>query len=114
PTRRSSDLRQAFTGFIERYPQSGLLPNAWYWLGEVNYVNKNFDVAITQFRKVVDDYPQASKAPDAWLKLGYCHYELGQWDKARTALRTVAERFPEHSAAGLASERLARMTKEGR
>lgn len=111
---RYEEARQAFRAFIENHPQSPLLPNAWYWLGEVNYVNKNFEEAIGQFRKVVDEFPQSNKAPDAWLKLGYCHYELGQWDKAREALRAVAERFPEHPAAGLANERLERMTREGR
>lgn len=111
---RYEESKQAFESFLESYPQSALVPNAWYWLGEVNYVNKNFETAIGQFRKVVDEFPQSSKTPDAWLKLGYCHYELAQWDKARDALRAVAQRFPEHPAAGLANERLERMTREGR
>ena len=111
---RYEEAKQAFERFLENYPQSALVPNAWYWLGEVNYVNKNFETAVDQFRKVVDEFPQSTKAPDAWLKLGYCHYELGQWDKAKEALRAVAQRYPEHPAAGLANERLERMTREGR
>lgn len=110
---RYEEAKQAFGNFLDSYPQSALTPNAWYWLGEVNYVNKDFDTAVGQFRKVVDGFPQSNKTPDAWLKLGYCHYELGQWDKAREALRAVAQRFPEHAAAGLANERLERMTREG-
>lgn len=111
---RYEEAKEAFRRFLESHPQSALVPNAWYWLGEVNYVNKDFTTAVGQFRKVVDEFPQSNKTADAWLKLGYCHYELGQWDKARDALNTVAQRFPEHPAAGLASERLQRMTKEGR
>jgi len=111
---RYEEAKQAFKSFLDSYPQSSLVPNAWYWLGEVNYVNKGFETAVGQFRKVVDEFPQSSKAADAWLKLGYCHYELGQWAKAKEALRAVAQRFPEHPAAGLASERLERMTREGR
>ncbi len=111
---RYEEAKQSFKAFLDNYPQSSLVPNGWYWLGEVNYVNKDFSTAVGQFRKVVDDFPQSNKAPDAWLKLGYCHYELGQWNKAREALRTVAQRHPEHPAAGLANERLERMTREGR
>ncbi|HEX7047005.1 MAG TPA: tol-pal system protein YbgF [Gammaproteobacteria bacterium] len=110
---RYEEAKQAFKTFIDNYPESSLVPNAWYWLGEVNYVNKDFRTAVDQFRTVVEQFPQSSKAPDAWLKLGYCHYELEQWDKAREALQAVAERYPEHPAAGLASERLERMTQEG-
>lgn len=111
---RYEEAKRAFTAFIENHPQSALLPNAWYWLGEISYVNKAFKEAVEQFRKVVDNYPQSSKTADAWLKLGYSHYELGQWQQAREALRAVAENFPQDPAAGLASQRLERMTREGR
>lgn len=110
---RYGEAKEAFAAFIENYPDSSLVPNAWYWLGEVNYVNKDFKTAVGQFRKVVEQFPQSGKAPDAWLKLGYCHYELEQWDKAREALEAVAQRYPENPAAGLANERLQRMTQEG-
>lgn len=111
---RYEEAKRAFKAFIEKYPDSPLLPNAWYWLGEVNYVNKGFKTAVDQFSKVVQQYPQSNKAPDAALKLGYCHYELGEWSKARDALEIVTERYPDHPAAGLARERLERMRKEGR
>lgn len=111
---RYEEAKQAFKAFLDKYPQSPLVPNAWYWLGEVNYVNKSFETAVGQFRKVVDEFPQSSKTADAWLKLGYAHYELGQWAKAKEALRALIERFPTHSAAGLATERLERMGREGR
>lgn len=110
---RYSESRQAFEQFLKDYPQSGYLPNARYWLGEIGYVNKQFEKALEQFRIVVDKYPESNKAPDAWLKIGYCHYELQQWSKAREALETVSQKFPEHRAAGLANDRLARMTREG-
>lgn len=110
---RYEEAKQAFAEFIDNYPDSPLVPNAWYWLGEVNYVNKDFETAVEQFRKVVEEFPQSSKTADAWLKLGYSRYELEQWDKAREALQAVAQRYPEHPAAGLANERLQRMTQEG-
>lgn len=111
---RYSESRQAFQDFITNHPQSGLLPNARYWLGEIAYVNKQFEDALEQFRIVVENYPDSNKLPDAWVKIGYCHYELKEWSKSREALQTVSTRFPEHRAASLANDRLARMTREGR
>lgn len=111
---RYSESRQAFQDFITNHPQSGLLPNARYWLGEIAYVNKQFKDALEQFRIVVENYPDSNKLPDAWVKIGYCHYELKEWSKSREALQTISTRFPEHRAASLANDRLARMTREGR
>lgn len=111
---RYEEAKRAFQEFLDKYPDSPLVPNTWYWLGEVNYVNKDFKTAVDQFSKVVQQYSQSNKAPDAALKLGYCHYELGEWDEAREALKLVVDRYPDHPAAGLAKERLERMRKEGR
>lgn len=111
---RYEEAKRAFEQFIKDHPNSSLIPNAWYWLGEVNYVNKAFETAVGQFRKVVDDFPQSNKTADAWLKLGYCHYELQHWTRAKEALTAVVDQHSEHAATGLAKERLERMRREGR
>ena len=104
----------AFTQFIGTYPQSTLLDNAQYWLGEVHYVNKDFAQALSDFRAVVDKYPNSRKLPDAWLKIGYCQYELKRWKEARDALKQVAQYGNDTNTAKLAQQRLAKMDAEGR
>lgn len=110
---RYGEAEKAFEQFLKDFPQSALLPNAVYWLGEIHYVNKSFAKAVTEFRRVVESWSSSNKVADAWLKLGYCHYELKQWAEARQALETVRGQFPDHPSAALAAERLERMTKEG-
>jgi len=96
----------AFKAFVETYPQGHYADNAQYWLGEANYVQRNFQAAATEFGRVVDGFPDSDKRPDAMLKLGYTQQELGQNDKARATLSNVVSSYPNSTAARLATKRL--------
>lgn len=102
-----------FTAFLGKYPDSNYADNAQYWLGEANYVTRNFKQAITEFDKVLSTYPQSQKRADALLKVGYCYYELNEPDKAQAALTRVVKEFANTTAARLADNRLRRMQLEG-
>lgn len=103
----------AFDAFLKAYPKSSYADNAQYWLGEANYVSRQFKRALQEFEKVVSNYPNSPKVPDAMLKEGYTYYELQQWDQARTMLQSVIKRYPNSTARRLAETRLQRMRKEG-
>ncbi|MCP4274802.1 MAG: tol-pal system protein YbgF [Gammaproteobacteria bacterium] len=103
----------AFTAFLNDYPNSQLRDNAQYWLAETHYVSKSFPAALDGFQKVISEYPASRKVPDAWLKIGYCNYELEQWTPARQALTTLVTQYPETTAARLAKERLTLMDSNG-
>jgi tol-pal system protein YbgF len=105
--------RAAFESFLLAHPTHELASNAQYWLGEVSYVERDYESALKAFGKVLSDYPQARKAPDALLKTGYCQYELKRYPQARSTLARVGDQFPDSPAARDAAERLARMTSEG-
>jgi tol-pal system protein YbgF len=104
----------AYSDFLRKYPSSSYAANAQYWLGEANYVRRQFPVAIEEFQKVVMRYPDSRKLPDAMLKIGYIHYELKQSDDARRVLTELTQKFPGTTAARLADNRLQRMKLEGR
>ncbi|HYM34542.1 MAG TPA: tol-pal system protein YbgF [Steroidobacteraceae bacterium] len=103
----------ALTKFISAYPQSSLLDNAYYWLGEAHYVGKDFSAALSDFKTVIDKFPDSRKLPDAWLKIGYCHYELKDWKDSRAALKRVTQLAPDSPTAKLAEQRLAKLQTEG-
>ncbi len=104
----------AFREFIKQYPQSNYAGNSQYWLGESNYVTRQFDQAVTEFSAVLKNYPTSNKVPDAMLKLGYTYYELGRFAEARQILDQLRTRFSSSTAARLAGKRLERMSREGR
>jgi len=107
------EARQGFEAFLAAHPQHELAANAQYWLGEVAYVERDYEAALAAFGKVLADYPGARKAPDALLKSAYCHYELKSFDRARAALRQVVTDYPGTPAAADAEQRLARMDAAG-
>lgn len=96
----------AFKTFVQNYPRGHFADNAQYWLGEANYVQRNFQVALSEFEKVVKDHPTSPKRADALLKMGYTYQELKQYDKARLSLNDVVMNYPNSTAASLAKKRL--------
>lgn len=110
---RYKKAKASFKSFLNQYPNSIYAGNAQYWLGEANYVTRNFEQGIIEFQQVVDRYPKSAKVPDAMLKLGYTYYELKQHDEAKAILQELRKRFPKSTAYRLAGKRLDRMRKEG-
>ncbi|MDN5863621.1 MAG: tol-pal system protein YbgF [Gammaproteobacteria bacterium] len=103
----------AFQAFIQNYPNSSLVPNAWYWMAETHYVNGEYKKAIDNFREVLSDYPNSAKAPDAYLKIGYAQYALGEYDQARDTFKAVIRKYPGTTPADLAQRRLQKMGAQG-
>jgi tol-pal system protein YbgF len=110
---RYAEASSAFQAFLEKYPGSSYADNAQYWLGEVYYVTREFQPALSEFGKVIEAYPDSTKIADAKLKIGYIQYELKDWKKARDMLGQVVQGFPGTTTARLAQERLDRMKREG-
>ncbi len=108
-----SEAADAFSSFLKTYPQSGLLDNAQYWLGEAHYVLKDYTQAQRDFQAVLNSYPNSAKVPDAMLKLGYTLYELKNYKDARATLQKVTEQYADTNSGKLAQQRLSKMTSEG-
>jgi tol-pal system protein YbgF len=109
-----SEASVSFTQFIAAYPQSALLDNVYYWLGEAHYVGKDYNAALKSFKTVVEKFPDSRKLPDAWLKIGYCQYELKNWKESRDALKRAQQVAAGTQVAKLAEQRLAKLQAEGR
>ncbi|MGH8372633.1 MAG: tol-pal system protein YbgF [Gammaproteobacteria bacterium] len=110
---RYDDAINGFTAFIQQYPQSQLVPNAEFWMGESHYQQSDFQGALVNYKAVVENYPDSNKASDALLKMGYAQYEMKNWKAARKALDSVVSKYPSSRSAKYAKERLQRMKKEG-
>src|SRR5690606_36012012 len=79
-----------FEAFARDFPDSGLLPNAVYWMGEIYLVQNDQQAAIERFSRVVEDYPAHQKAADAHYKLGTLYLQLGDKVQARAHLERAA------------------------
>ena len=103
---------KALTDFVATYPQSVLVDNAQYWLGETFYVEKRYGDALAAFERLVSDHPDSRKVPDALLKIGYAQYELKRYRESREVLARVVQKYADSGAAAEARERLKRMDAE--
>ena len=110
---RYAPATSRFRAFLAKYPGSAYADNAQYWLGEVSYVTRAYEQAITEFNKVLNNYPNSTKHADALLKQGYCYYELKNFAKANETLAAVTARYPHSTAARLAEKRSKQMSAEG-
>lgn len=104
---------KSFETFKSNYPNSKYADNAQYWLGEANYVSRDYKKALSAFQRLIAQYPESSKISGARLKIGYVYFELKNWSAAREALQQVISLYPDTTVAKKANERLQRMKREG-
>lgn len=95
----------AFKSFVEKYPKSDQLSNAYYWLGETHFLNRKFDSAVKAYEQSAN--LKGSKEGDALLKQGQCLIELNQKKKAQEILEHVAQEFGDTNAGKQAEKALA-------
>mgnify|MGYP000343419608 CR=1 FL=1 len=97
--------------FAKTYPKHTLAANAFYWSGEVQLAEGNFDLAIEQFKTVVEHHSQHNKAADSHYKLAVSHDRRGETNKAKQILAQVIEQYKgiSDSAVRLAERYLERL-----
>lgn len=92
--------------FITARPQSELIPNAYYWIGEAYYSEKKFESAIVQFQDVIEKFPSHAKASAALYKQSLAFESLGEEKKGVALLKKLIEGYPSSDEAKKAKERL--------
>ena len=85
---------EAFTLFMKEYPNSSLIGNANYWLGETYYARGLFEQAVGIFADGFTKYKKNSKAADNLLKLGLTMKSLNKKTEACTAFNSLSTEFP--------------------
>ena len=103
---RQNEAITAFQNFIKAYPDSTYLPNANYWLGQLNYNRGKKDDATFYFASVVKNYPKSPKASDAMLKVGIIMQDKGDKAKAKAVYQQVVKQYPGSDGAKQAQKRL--------
>ncbi|OIO02240.1 MAG: tol-pal system protein YbgF [Desulfovibrionaceae bacterium CG1_02_65_16] len=101
--------RKTLQQFLDEDPQSGLVPNAIYWIGESYYQEKNYAQAILTFKNVTRRFPKHHKAAASLLKIGMSYVMLGEKDNATLYLRALLKEFPKSEPAPAARKKLAEL-----
>lgn len=103
---RYDDAIRGFRGMLEQWPQGRYADNAWYWMGEAQYVKRDYASALQSFQSLVQTFPASPKMPDGLLKAGLCQVELKRSAEARGLFQRVVSEYPNSNAAALARQSL--------
>jgi tol-pal system protein YbgF len=100
---------QEFSDYIKFYPNTDLAGNAYFYLGEIQFRQGNYQQATQSYDQVLQNFPSGNKAASAQLKKGFALIELGKQDDGVTELRHVIQRYPRSPEALQARDRLRKL-----
>lgn len=91
--------REQFTKFLEQNPKHELAANAYYWIGETHYSEKNYESAILAYQEVIKNFPGKDKVVAAMLKQAMSFNAIKDTKSARFVLKKLIEGFPKSEEA---------------
>jgi|SRR3984885_10125639 len=100
---------QEFSDYIKFYPNTDLAGNAYFYLGEIQFKQANYQQAAQSYDQVLQNFPSGNKAASAQLKKGFALIELGKQDDGVSELRHLIQRYPHSPEALQARERLRKL-----
>ena len=107
---KAADYKAAgngFSDFVKRYPRSGYVASAQYFLGTAFYAQRDYRNAISAQWVVVRQHSNSARAPDALLNIASSYTEIKDKHSARKTLEKLVAQYPNSEAAKTAKERLA-------
>ena len=81
-----------FSYLVDLDKNNVLSDNCQFWIGEIYYIEKNYNLAINEYQKVIglgDD----NKTPYADYKIALCHVNLNEFDKAVKQFQNIISTY---------------------
>lgn len=103
---------QAFQQFITQYPKSPQVGEAYFWIGECRFAQKDYAQAIKDYQKFVDKHPKADKSPVAVLKQGDAFLQLQMVDEAKVFYKKILQDYPSSNEANQARGKIAALEQK--
>ena len=100
---------QECSDYIKFYPNTDLAGNCYFYLGEIQFRQANYQQAAQSYDQVLQNFPTGNKAASAQLKKGFALVELGKQDDGVSELRRLIQRYPHSPEALQARERLRKL-----
>jgi len=97
---------QEFSEYVKSYPNTELAGNSYFYLGEIQFKQGNYQQAAQSYDQVLQNFPSGNKAASAQLKKGFSLLELSRQDDGVSELRHLIQRYPRSPEALQARDRL--------
>jgi tol-pal system protein YbgF len=102
---------EGFDMYQEHFPDSPLVDNALYWIGECYFSQEKYEEAITRFDDLILSHPNGDKIAAAYLKKGISLARLDKTDEALAVLKLMVSKFPMEEEAEIARRQIQELEK---
>ena len=85
----------ALKEFIDKNNDHVLAGSAYYWIGEIKFLQKNYKQAAITFAEGYEKYPNSKKVPDMLYRLGVSLSKLDKKPQACITFNELMESFPD-------------------
>ena len=86
----------SFKALVENNNKEQLADNSQFWIGQIYYLQKEYDLAISEYKKVAS-YGDGNKAPDADYKIALSYINLGKNDLALEHFNYIINKYPNNT-----------------
>src|SRR4029077_17893710 len=100
---------QEFQDYLRFYGDTDLASNAQFYLGEIAFMQSQFQQALDAYNKVIDNYPKSFKTASSRMRKGFCLAELVHTTSAIRELRALVRQYPGSDEAKRSAAKLKEM-----
>lgn len=100
---------EGFQNYLKFFGNTDSAPNAQYYIGEINFLRKQYDDALAAFDAVLERYPENNKTLDALYMKGRTLVLMGQKTAGAEEFQEVVARAPRSALAQKAREELKKL-----
>ncbi len=112
---RKGNFELAIDGFKmyrEQFPESPLVDNSLYWIGECYFSQKKYAEAIEQFNELLLNYPRGDRIPAAYLKKGISLMELKKKEESLIVFKLLISKYPLEEETKIAQQKIRELLLE--
>ena len=87
--------KNALEEFIEINDDHSLAGSAYYWIGEIMYLEQEYKEAALKFAEAYQNYPDSIKVPDMLLRLSKSLSKIDKTEQSCITLKELISKYPE-------------------
>jgi len=93
------EAKVGFRSYADANPDDlDLSAQAIYWVGDIDYIQHDYQGAIAAFAEQIKKYPKSPRGPDSMVKLGQSLLAMGRTQEGCTTLGAIKSKFPDAPA----------------
>ncbi|MBU4444646.1 tetratricopeptide repeat protein, partial [bacterium] len=94
--KRYNESIDIYEEIIQINREHSLVDNAYFWIGEALYYQKQYPEALQAYQQVFG-VGDRNKEASAQMRLGYCYFRMNQFDQSVAEFRKVIQNYPKAS-----------------